>query len=306
MTNQETRYYLVADHLFTLSATAAQLAQLPNYQPFQVDEIEANKHAGLFSIRLSDAPLPGIEGWEENQIDSSDADLPRIEQYSRGNEKLFRVSLSAEGEIVCAFRCTADYREAELYLHPAYVRFAVDNTAMLLYAFTTAHSFTLLFHASVTVYQGNAYLFLGHSGTGKSTHSQQWLKAFPEAWLLNDDNPVLRILSDETVQVFGSPWSGKTPCYKQANAPVGALVQLEQAPVNAIEKLKMTRAYPYILASVSGQKLVPEMMDALYASIASLLEKKPVFYLRCLPNLASAQLCAQTCLSSSCRTDTTL
>ena len=140
-------------------------------------------------------------------------------------------------------------------------------------------------------------MFLGHSGTGKSTHSQQWLHAFTDAELLNDDNPVVRLLSDETVQVYGSPWSGKTPCYKNKDVPVGALVQLVQAPHNTIQRLKMTQAYPYILASVCGLKLQPDIMDRLYESIAQLLELCPVYKLECLPNLEAAQLCAQTCLS---------
>ena len=168
---------------------------------------------------------------------------------------------------------------------------------MLVYAFRTTALNTLLFHSSVTVRDGKGYMFLGHSGTGKSTHSQQWMAAFPDAELLNDDNPVVRILPDETVRVYGSPWSGKTPCYKAADVPVAALVQLAQAPENKIQRLKMTQAYPYILASVSGLKLQPQMMDRLYETIAKLLELSPVYKLECLPNPDAARLCAQTCLS---------
>lgn len=140
-------------------------------------------------------------------------------------------------------------------------------------------------------------MFLGKSGTGKSTHSEQWLKAFPDAELLNDDNPVVRLLPDGSVRVYGSPWSGKTPCYRAVDAPVKALVQLAQAPQNQIVQLKMTQAYPYMLASVSGLKLQPDMMDHLYESIAALLERVPVYKLDCLPNEQAARLCAQTCLS---------
>lgn len=44
-------------------------------------------------------------------------------------------------------------------------------------------------HASCASLKGRGYLFLGKSGTGKSTHSRQWLEAFPDCRLLNDDNP---------------------------------------------------------------------------------------------------------------------
>ena len=48
-------------------------------------------------------------------------------------------------------------------------------------------------HSSAVVLGGRAFLFLGSSGTGKSTHSALWLKNFPGARLLNDDNPALRL-----------------------------------------------------------------------------------------------------------------
>jgi len=176
-----------------------------------------------------------------------------------------------------------------LYGEPT--RFAIDNTMMLLYAFSTAGSRTLLFHASVIVRGENGYMFLGKSGTGKSTHAEQWMKAFSDAERLNDDNPVVRVSEDGLVRVYGSPWSGKTPCYKAADAQVKALVQLAQAPENEIKLLRPTQAYPYILSSVSGLKILPQMMDRLYETIAALLESTPVYFLDCLPNTDAAEVC---------------
>ena len=287
-----TKYYYVGEHLFAIDGEKSIFSQLSNYAPFETDKIGATH---VFIIHVSDAPIETAEGWESVYTDTSDDDMPRIEMYRKGAEWLFRVSVSKEGEIVCAMRCNADWSDVQVSMHPGYTRFAIDNAAMLIYAFRTIRMRTLLFHSSVTVRNGVGYMFLGHSGTGKSTHSQQWLKAFPEAHLLNDDNPVVRIGDDDIVRVYGSPWSGKTPCYINDQVPVGALVQLAQAPENKIERLRMSQAYPYILASVSGLKILPEMMDAIYESIAKLLELKPVYRLECLPNVEAAQLCAQTC-----------
>lgn len=287
-----TRYYRIADHLLALSAAPEMLDELTNFAPFQTDETEENV---LLRLHVSDQPIPGTEGWEEVYIDSAEPDMPRIEIYCTDSEWLFRLAQTRDSELACAVRCKADFSEGEIFQLPYYVRFALDNASMLLYAFRTAPLYTLLFHASVTVRQDVGYLFLGRSGTGKSTHSQQWMKAFDDAWLLNDDNPIVRIWPDGSVRVYGSPWSGKTPCYKQADVPVGAFVQLKQAPENKIERLRMVQAYPHILSSVSGMKLQPQIMDCLYASIARLLELIPVYHLECLPNEAAAQLCAQAC-----------
>ena len=293
-------YYKVADFEFAIEAKDDSLEPLTNYAPFRM---ERRAEEPLFTIRVHDEPMPSPEGWEHVYTDTSDEDMPRIEMYRQADEWLFRVSLYRESDIVSTMRCSSNWQEVNLYMTTDYTRFAIDNAAMLVYAFATADKKTLLFHASVTMRQGQGYLFLGHSGTGKSTHSRQWLAAFDDAVLLNDDNPVVRILPDEQVMVYGSPWSGKTACYKNENVPVNALVQLTQAPENKIYSLKMTQAYPYILASVSGLKIFPQMMDRLYESIAALLERKPVYKLECLPNTDAARLCAQTCSLSSDHTD---
>ena len=280
-------HYQVGDHIFAIEATEEQFAQLPNYAPFRI----STDASPLFVIHVEDGDIPSSDNWEHVYTDRSDEDMPRIEMYRLEGQWLFRVSMSREGEIVCAMRCSEDWSEVSLFMHPAYVRFAIDNAAMLVYAFATVGHKTLLFHSSVTVRDGLAYMFLGHSGTGKSTHSQQWKAAFPEVELLNDDNPAVRIMDDRTVRVYGTPWSGKTPCYKASSAPVAALVQLAQAPQNIITRLRMSQAYPFILASVSGLKVLPKMMDQIYESIALLLELCPVYKLECLPNPDAARVC---------------
>ena len=291
-TMMNTRYYCVADHLMTITAPDKAFEVLSNYAPFEIPEPTGEI---LLHISLSEEERPSSDSWEHVYTDRSDEDMPRIEMYRREEEWLLCVSVYRDAPIDCAMRCSVDWHEVTLYPNPENFRFAVDNAAMLTFAFATADRQTLLFHSSVTVREGKAYMFLGHSGTGKSTHSRQWLTAFEDAWLLNDDNPAVRLMENGEVWVYGTPWSGKTPCYKNEKAPVQALVQLAQAPENKMARLRMTQAYPYILASVSGLKVLPQMMDRLYESIAKLLEITPVYRLECLPEPSAARLCAQMC-----------
>lgn len=291
---KQLRTYSVAGHAFAIEAQPEQFSVLSNYTPFITDE-KGVTH--MFILQLCDDLLPSVEGLEHVHTEAPEAGMPRIEMYRSSDEWLFRMAYTQQGEVMCAFRCSADWRTISLYTHPEAVRFTVDNAAMLAFASCALPNRTLLFHSSVTMCDGRGYLFLGRSGTGKSTHSQLWLQAFPQAQLLNDDNPVVRVLPDDSVRVYGSPWSGKTPCYRNQDLPVGALVQIVQAPHNAIEHLSMPQAYPYLLASVCGLKMQPDVMDRLYESIAQLLARCPVYRLECLPNLEAAQLCAQTCLS---------
>lgn len=171
------------------------------------------------------------------------------------------------------------------------VRFCIDNALMLLFAFRTAPMMTLEMHAAVVVRdEARGYLFLGHSGTGKSTHARQWLAAFDDAWLLNDDNPILRVMENGEVRVYGSPWSGKTPCYKNAYARVGGIVKLSQAPHNKIRTISLPEAYAYMLSSASGLKMDRQMADYMYESIKHVITHVKCYHLDCLPNTEAAEV----------------
>jgi len=121
--------------------------------------------------------------------------------------------------------------------------FGLNNAIMVAYAFSGCFHNILLFHSSVILHDGKGYCFLGKSGTGKSTHSDLWMKYVPDCEILNDDNPAVVANEDGTMRVYGTPWSGKRDFYKQKNVPIGAFVRLEQAPENSIERENVLPAF---------------------------------------------------------------
>lgn len=204
----------------------------------------------------------------------------------------------ANAPICCELECNEDFTEGVLHIAADCqdVRFCIDNALMLLFAFRTAPLMTLEMHAAVVVRgEERGYLFLGHSGTGKSTHARQWLQAFSDAWLLNDDNPILRVMEDGEVRVYGSPWSGKTPCYNNAYARVGGIIKLSQAPHNQIRKLSLPEAYAYILSSASGLKIERHMTDNMYNTIRDIITQVGCYHMECLPNTEAAEVCFSGC-----------
>ena len=288
----KSQLYKVADHVFGIELEESMVAMLTNYEPFKVSEGEP-----LFVIRQVDASPASAETMSHVFTDTSDDDMPRIEVYRNDEGRLFRVSVIKDSPICFEMWAPLDFSEAKLHILPEQQngRFAIDNAAMLMYAFRTATLHTLEMHASVIMKDGFAQLFLGHSGTGKSTHSRLWMEAYgDEAVLLNDDNPILRLLASGEVRVYGSPWSGKTPCYKQLSAPVHGIVKLNQAPKNEIRRLGLPQAYAYMLSSASGLKIEPDMMDALYDTIARIIQTTPMYHLDCLPDTDAARLCHDT------------
>lgn len=166
---------------------------------------------------------------------------------------------------------------------------ALNSTLKLLFALCTATKDTILFHSSVIKNGGKGYMFLGKSGTGKSTHAQLWLEHISGSELLNDDNPVVRFI-DGTPWVFGTPWSGKTPCYKNEAVPVGGIVRLWQAPVNEIKRLDTLQAYAALLPTILNMKWERQLADGMNASIYKLITSVPIFSLRNRPEKAAAMM----------------
>ena len=173
--------------------------------------------------------------------------------------------------------------------------FVLNNILMMVYAFKTACIDTVLMHASVIKKDGKGYLFLGKSGTGKSTHTRLWLENIPGCELLNDDNPIVHF-NKETGEaiVYGSPWSGKTPCYKNDSVLVGAFVRLEQAPENIIMKEGAARAFASLLPSCSCLKAAEELNNGVIETVKLLAASLPVYHLKCLPDKAAAELSFNT------------
>ncbi len=171
--------------------------------------------------------------------------------------------------------------------------FGLNNALMLVYAFASATKGTLLMHASVIRNQEKGFLFLGKSGTGKSTHTRLWLEYIPGSDLMNDDNPVVRIVDGE-VWVYGSPWSGKTPCYRNVSSPVGAFVQLQQKPENKIRRETVLESFASLLPSVSTMKWDRRIYTAHCDTISELIRLVPNYLLGCLPDEAAARLSFQT------------
>ena len=296
MTNKLTYTFRVAEQLFTISGEESWLLAAPNYAPFRVPTEAFAGSDKRFAITLQPAArFDEVVGYNHFFTDSSDPDMPRIEVWQSPDRWLFRVSQVASAPICCELVMTKDFRQATLSVLAtaglSTMRFAIDNATMLLFAFATSHLHILEMHAAVVAHEGKARLFLGHSGTGKSTHARQWLAQYHTAYLLNDDNPILLVDERKQLWVYGSPWSGKTPCYRNERVPVAAIIQLEQAPQNSISDLTPAQAYAYILSSCSGLKVLHEAMDGIHDTISRIVLNVPMKKLLCLPDKASAQLC---------------
>lgn len=149
---------------------------------------------------------------------------------------------------------------------------------------------SILVHASVIAYrQAQGIAFLGKSGTGKSTHSRLWLEHIPDTELLNDDNPAVRIEADGKVFVYGTPWSGKTPCYKNKKVELKGFVRLQQSPVNRFTWKKGMESLVAVLPSCTAIRWNKDLFNAMTGTLTEIVESVGVGYLECLPDANAAK-----------------
>lgn len=168
--------------------------------------------------------------------------------------------------------------------------FGITNALMIVYAFAGSFQQTLLIHASTILNNGYGYAFIAKSGTGKSTHTQLWIKHIPGSELMNDDNPIVRVVGDQAF-IYGSPWSGKTPCYRQIKAPLGAITRIDRAPKNSIEKLSPIEAFASLLPSCSNMKWDKDIFHGICNTVTRVIELTNCYTLHCLPDQEAAEIC---------------
>jgi hypothetical protein len=282
-------YYNVAGHVFSLTTPDDHRNDMQPYEPFLTEATDDT----AFRLEIVDE-LPAVVFHEE--LRQEDEGQTIIAGHLVTGEPYFEFWL---GSRLCSTLVSStDYKEGQIQVKDDWV-FGVNNAIMVMYAMATSNSRTALFHSSVVSYQGRAYMFLGHSGTGKSTHSQLWLKHIEGTELVNDDNPVVRILDNNEVRVYGSPWSGKTPCYRNVSYPIGAIVKLSQAPHNQIERLKGIKAYAAVMPSISGKRWDKKLAEGLHETENLLAQLVAIWHLDCLPDEGAAQLCCKHCAHES-------
>lgn len=232
-------------------------------------------------------------GWHElHRFDFADADADcrfgrdntgfLLEMSPREGSRPARFRMPEQGPCACC-----NFTSAHL---PALFRFGV----WVLFNLAALRRNTVAIHASAIRYRGCGVLFLGESGTGKSTHSRLWRENIPGTALLNDDSPVLGI-ADGTVRVWGSPWSGKVPCYRNESSPVAAIVRLVQAPENRIRRLAPIEAFCALFPSTPPAFIRdPRLQDALCTLLGQVIELVPVYRLACRPDADAARLACKT------------
>lgn len=287
-------HFLIADWIvsvtFMQDDAETGLNLLPSYKPFRVAEQGGGQVLVDCVVDNTLRPVPKSRRTRIRIFDTGNGDTVVDRLDDGGYQYIIRDINSRD----CAlFICDSTFSHCRVALNGTLTmrRFGLNSSLMMAYAFAGATQDTLLVHASLVRHSGKAYAFIAKSGTGKSTQVANWLSTIPECDLMNDDNPVIRIVEGQQPVIYGSPWSGKTPCYRQVSVPLAAVTQIDRAPENSVERLTPLLAFGYLLPSCSVMKWEKTLYTRVCDTVSAIIGLIPVYILHCTASPESAVVC---------------
>lgn len=292
MTWVEKHFFHIADHFVCIrfaDSASNSMGLLPSFDVFTCKEPSSTL---LLTLTVDDTLKP-IKGRQKiRNFDTGNGDTIVYQLPDGGYQYLIRDIYDRD---CCLLVCNADFTDCRCALNGDRTMrsFGLNDALMLVYAFAGSFHNTLLIHASTIMKNGWGYPFTAKSGTGKSTHSSLWMKHIANCELMNDDNPIIRLI-DGTPYIYGSPWSGKTPCYRNIKARLGAVTQIDRAPANSIERLNPIIAFATLLPACSSMKWDSIIYNNLCDTITAIIESTPIYILHCLPDEEAALICHKT------------
>ena len=159
--------------------------------------------------------------------------------------------------------------------------YALDSVMRILHSLILAERGGFLLHAASAVCDGQAYLFSGVSGAGKTTMTRL---APPDVTLLTDEISYLRPTANGYA-AFGTPFAGELArSGENCSAPISALFFLEQGPNNLIDELSSTQAVRRLMRNILFFAEDSGLVNKLFATACNFVSKVPIRRLTFYPD----------------------
>ena len=286
-------YFRIADFLVNISFAESKYNGIHLIPSFSAFATEACAEPLLFTLTVDDTVKPVAKEERERirRFDTGNGETVVDRLKDGGYQFIIKDLNNKECSLLIAdshFTCCRCALNGNYDMRC----FGLNNALMLVFAFSACFYKTLLIHASLVRHDGYGYAFNAKSGTGKSTQVSLWLRHIPNCDLMNDDNPVIRMI-DGKPYIYGSPWSGKTPCYRNTKAPLGAITRIDRAKENSIKELSPTEAFGSVLTSCSTMRWDGEIFENIFQAVREVIETTKIYTLHCLPNKEAAIICNQ-------------
>lgn len=282
----ETYHYCIADFRFSVSCILDLDNLLPSFSTFRTKSCCEEERLFVMDV------LPQIPESMDDMVEMeiSDNDMGQVRLL--GTNDRYRIELKYEDGMVHRMQADKSFTSIQVQLcrQDRYLGEALSSMLRIAFSQAILSYGGISVHASAVTRMDSTYLFMGKSGTGKSTHASLWLNCFPDSELLNDDNPIIRI-QKQTAYVYGSPWSGKTPCYKNKRTRLGGAVRLVQAKENRFMLQESENAFITLLPGCSAIHKDIVLYNHLCNTLIELIAVIAVGVLLCKPEQEAALKC---------------
>ena len=151
---------------------------------------------------------------------------------------------------------------------------------------------SFILHSSFIKYNNKGVLFTAPSGTGKSTQASLW-STYKGAKIVNGDRTVLR-KKDDKWYGFGLPFSGSSEFCSNDNAPIMAIVILEQGSINKIRRCKVSEAVKRVLGEITVNYWNASFVNKVIDLLIDLISNVEVYVISCRPDKEAVDLLYNT------------
>ena len=153
------------------------------------------------------------------------------------------------------------------------------NLLLSSYQYVAVNAGALLTHSAAVIYKGEAILFCGASGDGKSTQAAAWIKHY-SAKPINFDHPCI-IWNNGKPIAYGTPWGGKEGYCMPVGAPVRAIVFVKKSTMCSLHELREGEAFSHLLLINSLPHIRSEMDKKMMTIVKQLVKSVPVYFQEC-------------------------
>ena len=157
-------------------------------------------------------------------------------------------------------------------------------------------------HSSSILYRDQVWLFSGHSGMGKSTHTNLWKEQFGTKIINGDLNligwsngeqdnigqSVNKPSSKGKPIVYGMPWCGTSGIASTKSYPLGGIVLLGRSDNDHFESLTNDQKIVRVMQRMISPVWTEDMLEANLECAAKLAKEVPIYYLLCTKEPSAA------------------